>query len=63
MAVLTKRKNSYLRSKKRIITEILLPSGFMIIGVWIASIDYQFRSPSKLLEPSLYPLKQQLYMN
>ena len=62
-AVMAKRKNSYLRSKKRIITEIMLPSGFMILGVWIASLDTQFRSSSRLLEPSLYPLKQQLYIN
>ena len=45
------------------LTEILLPSAFMILGVWIASIDFTFRSPSRLLEPALYPLKQQLYVN
>lgn len=56
-AVLIKRFNSYKRSKRRLFTEIFLPSAFMIFGVWISSLDFSFRSPSRLLEPSLYPLK------
>ena len=62
-AVLIKRFNSYRRSKRRVCTEIFLPSAFMIFGVWISSLDFSFRSPSRLLEPSLYPLKQRLLMN
>ena len=62
-AVLIKRFNSYKRSKRRLFTEIFLPSAFMIFGVWISSLDFSFRSPSRLLEPSLYPLKQKLLMN
>ena len=40
-----------------------MPSGFMIFGVWISSIDFTFRSPSTLFEPSLYPLPQKILMN
>ena len=56
-AVLIKRFNSYKRSKRRLFTEVFLPSAFMIFGCWISSLDFSFRSPSRLLEPSLYPLK------
>jgi ATP-binding cassette subfamily A (ABC1) protein 3 len=38
-------------------TEVFLPSAFMIIGVWIASMDFAFRSDERVLTPSLYPLK------
>jgi len=62
-AVLLKRFNSYRRNKRRVITEIFLPSAFMMFGVWISSLDFSFQSPSRLLEPSLYPLKQKLLMN
>ena len=62
-AVFIKRFNSYRRSKRRVCTEILLPSAFMVFGVWLSSLDFTFRSPSRLLEPSLYPLKQKLLMN
>lgn len=62
-AVLLKRFNGYRRAKKRVFTEIILPSAFMIFGVWISSIDFSFRSDNKLLTPSLYPLKQKLLMN
>lgn len=55
--VLIKRFNSYRRAKKRVFTEILLPSAFMIFGVWISSLDFSFRSDSRLITPSLYPLK------
>mmetsp|Transcript_5012 Transcript_5012/g.6117 ORF Transcript_5012/g.6117 Transcript_5012/m.6117 type:complete len:398 (-) Transcript_5012:700-1893(-) len=62
-AVLMKRINSYKRSKKRVVTEIFLPSAFLIFGVWLSSIDFSFRSPSRLIEPDLYPLKQKLLVN
>ena len=42
---------------------MLLPSAFMIFGVWLSSIDFNYRSDPRLLTPSLYPLKQKLYMN
>ena len=61
--VLLKRFNSYKRSKKRVCIEMLLPSAFMIFGVWLSSIDFNYRSDERLLTPSLYPLKQKLYMN
>ena len=62
-AVLKKRFESYRRSKRRVLTEIFLPSTFMVFGVWLSSIDFSFRSPDKLLTTSLYPLKQRLLMN
>lgn len=62
-AVLVKRWNSYRRSMRRVLTEIFLPSAFMVFGVWISSLDFSFRSPDRLIEPSLYPLKQKLLMN
>ena len=58
-----KRVNSYKRSKKRVITEIILPSAFLIFGVGISTIDFAFRSDSKVYEPSLYPFKQKLLIN
>ena len=61
--VLLKRFNSYKRSKKRVCVEMLLPSAFMIFGVWLSSIDFNYRSDPRILSPSLYPLKQKLYMN
>ena len=42
---------------------MLLPSAFMIFGVWLSSIDFNYRSDERVLTPSLYPLKQKLYMN
>lgn len=62
-AVLVKRFNSYMRAKRRVFTEIFLPSAFMVFGVWISSLDFSFRSDSRLIEPSLYPLKQDLLVN
>ena len=35
----------------------------MIVGIWLSSLDFGFRSPSRLIEPSLYPLKQKLLIN
>lgn len=43
--------------------EIFLPCAFMVIGVYIASIDFTFRSPQRVISPSLYPLKQKLLIN
>lgn len=51
------RWNSYRRSKKKVFTEIFLPSAFMIFGIYLSSLDFTFRSPDRLIEPSLYPLK------
>ena len=48
---------------RRVLTEIFLPSAFMVFGVWISSLDFSFRSDERLIEPSLYPLKQKLLMN
>ena len=62
-AVFLKRWNSYRRSIRRVLTEIFLPSAFMAFGVWISSIDFTFQSPSRLLVPSLYPLKQKMIFN
>ena len=58
-----KRINSYRRSKKRLLTEILLPSAFMVFGVWLSSLDFTYRSDSRVLQPDLYPLKQKILMN
>ena len=54
---MTKRVNSYRRSKKRVFTEVFLPSMFLVFGVWLSSVDFSFRSDSKILTPDLYPLK------
>ena len=62
-AVMLKRINSYRRSKKRVFTEIFLPSAFLIFGVWLSSVDFSYRSDSKMLTPDLYPLKQKLLIN
>ena len=62
-AVFLKKLHTYKRSKARLFCEVFLPSAFMIFGVWLSSIDWTFRSESRLLEPSLYPLKQKLLMN
>ena len=35
----------------------------MVFGIWLASLDWTYRSESRLLEPSLYPLKQKLLIN
>jgi len=35
----------------------------MALGVWMSSLDFAFRSPSRVLTPDLYPLKQKLLMN
>jgi len=56
-AVMIKRCNSYRRSKKRVLCEILLPSAFMIFGVFLSSVDFSFRSESRLFTPELYPYK------
>jgi len=55
MAVLIKRFNGYRRSKKRVVTEILLPSAFMILGIWMSSLDFTKRSPSFILDSSVWP--------
>lgn len=52
-----KRVNSYKRSKKRVFSEILLPSIFLVFGVWMSTLDFSFRSDSRVYVPSLYPLK------
>jgi len=44
-AVMVKKFNSYKRNKKQMFVEIFLPCAFMVIGVYIASIDFTFRSP------------------
>ena len=55
-AVFLKRWNSYRRSIRRVLTEVFLPSAFMAFGVWISSVDFTYRSPSRLYTPDLYPL-------
>lgn len=45
------------------LTEILLPSLFMAFGIYMSSIDFAFRSESRVFKPDLYPLKQKLLMN
>ena len=40
-----------------------MPSFFMIIGVWVSSIDWTARSPSRLIEPELYPGQQKILVN
>lgn len=62
-AVTVKKLQIYKRNKGRVFCEVLLPSAFMIFGIWLASLDWQYRSESWLLEPSLYPLKQKLMIN
>ena len=62
-AVLVKRFQSYSRSKRRVFTEVFLPSAFMIVGVWLSAIDFSYRSDDRLFTPSLYPLKQKLLFN
>ena len=62
-AVFLKRFQSYKRSKKRVFTEIFLPSAFLILGTWISSIDFSYRSDSRMLGPEMYPLKQKLLVN
>jgi len=47
-AVFLKRLWSYKRSKKRVFTEIFLPSAFLVIGTWISSIDFSYRSDSRV---------------
>ena len=44
-------------------TEIFLPSAFMAFGIYISSLDFTFQSDSRLLVPSMYPLKQKLMFN
>ena len=62
-AVFLKRFNSYKRSKKRVFTEIFLPSAFLVIGTWISSIDFSYRSDSRVFSPGMYPLKQKILVN
>ena len=56
-AVFLKRWNSYRRSIRRVLTEIFLPSAFMVFGVYVGSMDFSRQSDSRLYVPSLYPLK------
>ena len=62
-AVFIKRVNVYRRSKTRIFLEIFLPSAFMVFGAWIASLDFTFRSPSRMFTIDLYPHQQKLLIN
>ena len=62
-AVMLKRFQTYKRNKSRVFCEVILPSVFMIFGVWLASVNWSFRSDSRLFTPSLYPMKQKLLVN
>ena len=35
----------------------------MMLGIAMSSLDFSFRSDSRVLQPDLYPLKQKLLMN
>ena len=35
----------------------------MLFGIWLSTLDFQYRSDDLLLTPSLYPLKQKLLVN
>lgn len=62
-AVLLRKFHTYKRNKSRVFCEVFLPSAFMVFGIWLSSLDWTYRSESRLLEPSLYPLKQKLLIN
>ena len=58
-----KRFNNYRRNRRQLFNEVFLPSAFMVFGVYIANIDFTYRSPSKLLTPDAYPSKQKVLVN
>ena len=58
-----KKLQSGARSKARVLCEVMLPSIFMIFGVWLSSVDFSYRSDERLFTPSMYPLKQKLLIN
>ena len=46
---------NYSRNKKVVFNEVILPALAMIFGVYIANLNYTYRSPEETLSPSLYP--------
>ena len=62
-AVLSKKIKTYWRQKKRLCLEIFMPSLFMAFGIWVATINFTYRSDSRVLTPDLYPLRQKLLVN
>ena len=35
----------------------------MAFGIWVATINFTYRSDSRVLTPDLYPLRQKLLVN
>jgi hypothetical protein len=62
-ACLLKRFNNYRRNRKQLLSEVFLPSAFMIFGIWLANIDFTFRSPSLLYTPESFPVPQKILIN
>jgi hypothetical protein len=60
---LLKRFNNYRRNRKQLFSEVFMPSFFMAFGIYLANIDFTYRSPSKIYTPDAYPLKQKILVN
>ena len=63
IAILIKRFNNYKRNKKVIFNEVFLPAIAIVVGVYIANLQFMVRSPRETLSPSMYPLPQKILFN
>lgn len=62
-ALLAKRFHIYKRDRGGLCCEVFVPIILVIFGLGLTKIDFLKTSPTTLLEPSAYPLKQRLLMN
>lgn len=54
-AVFFKRINNYKRNKRALLSEVIIPSAMMMIGVSLARLTYTTRSPSIIFDIGRYP--------
>lgn len=62
-ALLAKRFHIYKRDRGGLCCEVFVPIILVIFGLGLTKIDFLKTSPTTLLQPSAYPLKQRLLMN
>ena len=62
-AVLSKRVNLYKRNRRAFIIETFLPPLLILLGTLLSKIRTDMRSPSKVLSPDFFPLKQKILLN
>lgn len=62
-ALFKKRMDIYKRNVKGLVTEIIIPVILVLIGFGLSKISFFNNSPTRLLEPSTFPLKQRMIVN